>query len=85
MLTTEKFSGASESGSMKIVFLRGTMTSLGNARAGHVLELPKSEARLMIKNNRASEFVETETVDRSIGLENSTEKPVRRGRPKKAE
>jgi hypothetical protein len=85
MLTTEKFSGASESGSMKIVFLRGTMTSLGNARAGHVLELPKSEARLMIKNNRASEFVEIETVDRSIGLETSTEKPVRRGRPKKAE
>jgi len=85
MLTTEKFSGASEPGSMKIVFLRGTMTSLGNARAGHVLELPKSEARLMIKNNRASEFVEIETVDRSIGLETSTEKPVRRGRPKKAE
>lgn len=85
MLTTEKFSGASESGSMKIVFLRGTMTSLGNARAGHVLELPRNEARLMIKNNRASEFVEIETVDRSIGLETSTEKPVRRGRPKKAE
>lgn len=87
MLTTEKFSGASESGSMKIVFLRGTMTSLGNARAGHVLELPKSEARLMIKNNRASEFVEIDVVevDRSIGLETSTEKPVRRGRPKKAE
>lgn len=88
MLTTEKFGAAVTGGSpMKIVFLRGTMTSLGNARAGQVFELPGNEARLMIKTNRASEFVEIETIveDRSIGLETSTEKPVRRGRPKKAE
>jgi hypothetical protein len=88
MLTTEKFGAAVTGGSpMKIVFLRGTMTSLGNARAGQVFELPENEARLMLRNNRASEFVEIKTVveDRSVGLETSTEKPVRRGRPKKVE
>lgn len=72
---------------MKVVFLRGTMTSLGNARAGQVLELPENEARLFIRNNRASQVVEVEQmkIDRSVGLETSEEKPIRRGRPKKVQ
>lgn len=72
---------------MKVVFLRGTMTSLGNARAGQVLELPENEARLMIKNGRASEVVEVQElkIDRSVGLDCSDEKPTRRGRPKKVQ
>lgn len=62
------------------------MTSQGNARAGSVVDLPDPEAKLMIRNGRASEYVEIPTVamvDRSVGLETSEEKPIRRGRPKK--
>jgi len=89
MLTTEKFGIPITGGSpMKVVFLRGTMTSLGNARAGHVLDLPENEARMLIKLGRASEIVEVqevEKVDRSVGLQSSDEKPVKRGRPKKVQ
>lgn len=88
MLTTEKFGTSLTGGSpLKVVFLRGTMTSQGNARAGQVLELPENEARLFIRNNRASEVVEVEQmkIDRSVGLETSEEKPTRRGRPKKVQ
>ena len=72
---------------MKIVFLRGTMTSAGNARSGHVVDLPDAEAKTMIRNGRASEYVEIPTiemVDRSVGLEQSDDQPAkRRGRPRK--
>lgn len=66
---------------MKIVVLRGTMTSAGNARSGHVIELPDEEAKLMIRNGRASKFIETkiiEEINRSIGLESSDEKQIKR-------
>lgn len=72
---------------MKIVILRNTMTSAGNARSGHVIELPDQEARLLIKMNRASEVIDipvAEEVDRSIGLGSSDIKPIKRGRPRKA-
>ena len=72
---------------MQVVILRGTMTSVGNARAGLVFDLPDQEARLLIKMNRASEVIDilvAEEIDRSIGLEMSDVKPIKRGRPRKA-
>lgn len=73
---------------MKIVILRGTMTSVGNARSGHVVDLPEVEARILLRSNRAAMFVEldvVEQIDRSIGLDTSEEVPTtrKRGRKKK--
>lgn len=62
------------------------MTSVGNARAGLVVELPEAEAVLFIKQNRASEVVNVpviEETNRSVGLDLSDDKPVKRGRPRK--
>lgn len=62
------------------------MTSVGNARAGLVVELPEAEAVLFIKQNRASEVVNvpvTEEINRSVGLDLSDDKPAKRGRPRK--
>jgi hypothetical protein len=70
---------------MKILMLRNTMTSAGNARSGDVVDVPDDEANLFIKMNRASVFIETpviEQVDRSIGLKLSDIKPSKRGRRK---
>lgn len=70
---------------MKILILRGTMTSAGNARSGDVIDLPEQEARLLMKMNRASAVVNipmAQEVDRSIGLESSDVKPIKRGRPR---
>lgn len=70
---------------MKILMMRGTQTSVGNCRAGHVYELPDNEAAKLIRLDRATEVVEVtqEMVDRSVGLEASEEKPIKRGRPRK--
>lgn len=70
---------------MKILMLRGTNTSIGNCRAGVVYELVDNEAAKLVRLNRAEEVVEItqEMVDRSIGLEVSDEKPIKRGRPRK--
>lgn len=68
---------------MKILMLRNTMTSAGNARSGHVVDLPEQEANLLIKMNRASAIVDipvVEEVDRSVGLESSDRKPIKRRR-----
>lgn len=62
------------------------MTSVGNTRAGLVVELPEAEAVLFIKQNRASEVVNvpvTEETNRSVGLDLSDDKPTKRGRPRK--
>ena len=63
--------------------LRNTMTSAGNARSGHVVDVPDNEAKMMIRSHRASEFEETklpDEINRSIGLQFSEEKPIKRRR-----
>jgi hypothetical protein len=89
MLTTSNWGTTASNGSgitMQVLMLRGTMTSVGNARAGLVVELPEAEAVLFIKQNRASAVVnvaEPVEVNRSVGLEVSDDKPTKRGRPRK--
>lgn len=68
---------------MKVEFMRNTMTSLGNARIGQVVELPEQEANLLIKACRCAVYQEKILENTSIGLEVSQAPLVKRGRPKK--
>lgn len=70
---------------MKVEFMRNTMTSLGNTRAGQVVELPEQEAKLLIKNGRCAAYQEKVLANTSIGLEVSDAPLVKRGRPKKVQ
>lgn len=70
---------------MKVEFMRNTMTSLGNTRAGQVVELPEQEAKLLIRNGRCAAYQEKVLANTSIGLEVSDAPLVKRGRPKKVQ
>lgn len=70
---------------MKYLVLKSTVAAGGQVRAGDVIELDFSEAKELLGLGRITQVVETEvkTVDRSVGLEEST-KPKRRTRRKTA-
>lgn len=68
---------------MKYEITKNTRTSHGNATIGDVVELSADEARELMAYGRIKPYDESKMVDRSVGLEVSEEKVVRRGRPKK--
>ena len=70
---------------MKVEFVRNTMTSAGNTRAGQVVELPEREAKLLIKAGRCAAYQERVLANTSIGLEISEAPLIKRGRPKKVQ
>lgn len=70
---------------MKVEFMRNTMTSLGNARIGQVVELPEQEAKLLIKTGRCAAYQEKVLENTSIGLQVSETPLIKRGRPKKVQ
>jgi hypothetical protein len=69
---------------MKYEILKSTRTSQGNASIGDVVQLSADEARELMAYGRIKPHDESQIVDRSVGLEVSEEKVVRRGRPRKA-
>ena len=68
---------------MKYEITKNTRTSQGNATIGDVVELSADEARELMAYGRIKPYDESKMVDRSVGLEVSEEKVVRRGRPRK--
>lgn len=67
---------------MKYQFVRGTMTSLGIARIGQVLDLPDVEGRELVRAGRCAVY--TESVLHNTSLDIGDDSPViKRGRPKK--
>lgn len=70
---------------MKYQITRNTITSLGKAVCGDVVELSDDEARNLMAMGRCVPHHEAENLDRSIGLVSSEQKVTRRGRPRKKE
>ena len=70
---------------IKVEFVRSTMTSTGNTRAGQVVQLPEQEAKLLIKAGRCFVYQEKILANTSIGLEVSEASLIKRGRPKKVQ
>lgn len=70
---------------MKYEILKSTRTSQGNAAIGDVIELSADEARELMAYGRIKPHDESQIVDRSVGLEVSETKVVRRGRPRKVQ
>lgn len=68
---------------MKYQIVKNTMTSQGAKTSGEIVELMDEEARTLMGYGRCVPFNEVEIVDRSIGLEISEEKVIRRGRSRK--
>lgn len=68
---------------MKYQIIKNTMTTQGKKVCGDVVELSDDEARELLSIGRLTPFDETEQIDRSVGLVNSEERVVRRGRPRK--
>ena len=68
---------------MKYQITKNTMTSQGAKTSGEVVELNDDEAKSLMGYGRCVPFNEPEVLDRSVGLDVSEEKVIRRGRPRK--
>ncbi len=68
---------------MKYEVVKGCVIHGANYQPGAVVDLDDRTARTLLGIGRVVPFDESQTVDRSVGLETSEERPRRRGRPPK--
>jgi len=70
---------------MKYEVLKSCIINKSPSKAGSIVDVTGDEERTLLALGRIAPYSEPMIENRSVGLEDSEEKPKRRGRPKKAE